>query len=351
MPEKDFSKVLDLADDLRLVADAGRKGTTRDVLEVVHDDVGLGAAMSLLDRTGGGQGSSHLDDLEGLLGVADLHPDPATFEAWLRDVFQHEAHPSGVTLSTIHRVKGPSGTVSPCSAWPTASCPTGWPTMTRRSAGYSTSASHEAGFVSSCSPTARGAAPSSTSSPAPHRSGRHARGSSRHAGSNTPRLTPPAASSVTSKPASKAAASAAGEGIAANEGVRIKVLGGYEGVVESLGGHGATIRLDTGGSLAVRFGERVETDGRRAPLTIPDALWGAAARAEQALRTWRTQHAPGGRRTGLCRPERQVPPRGCRGEPGDGGRPRRVDGIGPAKLEKYADEILDVLSGVPAPTE
>ena len=106
VPEKDFGKVLDLADDLRLVVDAGRQGTTRDILEVVRDDVGLGAAMSLLDRTGGGQGSSHLDDLEGLLGVADLHPEAATFEAWLRELFQRESDPSGVTLSTIHRVKG-----------------------------------------------------------------------------------------------------------------------------------------------------------------------------------------------------------------------------------------------------
>ena len=35
---------------------------------VVRDDVGLGSAMTMLDRTGAGQGSSHLDDLEGLLG-------------------------------------------------------------------------------------------------------------------------------------------------------------------------------------------------------------------------------------------------------------------------------------------
>ena len=38
-----------LVDDLRLVVDAGRDGTTRDVLETVRDDVGLGTAMNLLD--------------------------------------------------------------------------------------------------------------------------------------------------------------------------------------------------------------------------------------------------------------------------------------------------------------
>ncbi|CAN5840861.1 hypothetical protein BH24ACT5_BH24ACT5_23550 [soil metagenome] len=104
--DKDAVKVERLADDLRLVVDAGRRGTTRHILETVRDDVGLGSAMSLLDRTGSGQGSSHLDDLEGLLGVADLHPDPATFDAWLGDAFRREADADGVTLSTIHRVKG-----------------------------------------------------------------------------------------------------------------------------------------------------------------------------------------------------------------------------------------------------
>jgi DNA helicase II / ATP-dependent DNA helicase PcrA len=106
VPDKDLPKVLDLAEDLRLVVDAGRFGSTRSVLEVVRDVVGLGSAMSLLDRSGGGQGASHLDDLDGLITVADLHPDATTFEAWLRDAIQAERNPQGVTVSTIHRVKG-----------------------------------------------------------------------------------------------------------------------------------------------------------------------------------------------------------------------------------------------------
>ena len=106
VPDKDLPKVLDLAEDLRLVVDAGRHGSTRHILEVVRDVVGLGSAMSLLDRTGGGQGASHLDDLDGLIAVADLHPDAATFGAWLGEAFHAERDPSGVTVSTIHRVKG-----------------------------------------------------------------------------------------------------------------------------------------------------------------------------------------------------------------------------------------------------
>ncbi len=78
------------------------------MLAVIADDVGLAGAMSLLDSSKGGQSGSQLDDLDALAQVADLHPDPATFEAWLRGVLGRPAGAAGaaVTLSTVHRVKG-----------------------------------------------------------------------------------------------------------------------------------------------------------------------------------------------------------------------------------------------------
>ncbi len=106
VPDKDADKVHRLVDDIDLVVTAAEDGTTRSVLLAVRDEVGLGQAMGMLDRTGSGQGSSHLDDLEALLQVADLHPDPATFEAWLGQAFRAEVDEGGVTLSTVHRVKG-----------------------------------------------------------------------------------------------------------------------------------------------------------------------------------------------------------------------------------------------------
>ena len=51
--------------------------------------------------------STHADDLAALESVAALHPDVATFEAWLRQLLNHA--PSGgpaVQLSTIHKIKG-----------------------------------------------------------------------------------------------------------------------------------------------------------------------------------------------------------------------------------------------------
>jgi DNA helicase-2/ATP-dependent DNA helicase PcrA len=104
VPDKERPKVHRLIDDLQLVCETAT--TSGDVLEVVRDEVGLGRAMSLLDGPAGGEGASHLDDLDGLAQVAALHPDPATFESWLRAALGRPTDPGGVTLSTVHRVKG-----------------------------------------------------------------------------------------------------------------------------------------------------------------------------------------------------------------------------------------------------
>ncbi len=102
---KVVGKVESLADDLALVADAVGVASTAEALSVVRDTIGLGDAMSLLDSNAA-EGSSHLDDLEALAQVAALHPDAATFEPWLRSVFHRETSEDGVTLSSVHRVKG-----------------------------------------------------------------------------------------------------------------------------------------------------------------------------------------------------------------------------------------------------
>ena len=99
-------KLGELATVLGELARRARTGSTRDVLEHVLDGVGLGRAVELLDSSGGSDGLSHRDDLEALIQVADLHPDPGGFEPWLRDRLERPGEAGGVTLSTVHRVKG-----------------------------------------------------------------------------------------------------------------------------------------------------------------------------------------------------------------------------------------------------
>jgi DNA helicase II / ATP-dependent DNA helicase PcrA len=324
LSDKDGAKVERLVDDLRLVVDAGRDGTTRDVLETVRDDVGLGSAMNLLDRTGGGQGSSHLDDLEGLLGVADLHPDPAGFEAWLRTAFQRQADPAGVTLSTIHRVKGREWDRVAVFGVTQGVVPHRLAedveeerrvlhvaiTRGRHRVAVLTDRTRRSSFLDELAGTAprRPARPARVTAPAP-------------------------VSTTTSAP----------DGIRAEHGLVVTVAGGYDATVEDVDGRAAMVRLPSGSSLRVRFGERVEHDGKRAALAPPTRLWGAAAEAETALRAWRTSRATADdvpayvvvndkhlRGIAMARPTTPAELAAC-------------DGIGPTKLERYGDELLALL--------
>lgn len=101
-------KIDEMADDIGMLAGlAGAGATTRELLEAVRDRIGLGGAMEMLDGSKGSESTaSHLDDLEGLIQVADLHEDPGGFEPWLRASLESSAGGKGVRLATVHRVKG-----------------------------------------------------------------------------------------------------------------------------------------------------------------------------------------------------------------------------------------------------
>jgi DNA helicase-2/ATP-dependent DNA helicase PcrA len=101
-------RVKEMADDIALLAARAEAGDdARALLVFIRDKIGLGSAMEMLDGSKGTQATaSHLDDLEALIQVSDLHTDPHTFEPWLRASLTESAGSEGVTLSTVHRVKG-----------------------------------------------------------------------------------------------------------------------------------------------------------------------------------------------------------------------------------------------------
>ncbi len=95
-------------DDLTgLIAAADGGADVARLVFIIRDRIGLGEAMASLDsgRTKP-QGSSHTDDLDALDQLSPLHPEPSTFGTWLRESLQHGADEGGVTLSSVHRVKG-----------------------------------------------------------------------------------------------------------------------------------------------------------------------------------------------------------------------------------------------------
>ncbi len=106
--ERDTERVNEFADDIAMLRSlAGGGATTRRMVEVLIDDVGLGGAVSTLDanRHGMNRGAQG-DDLTAVRHLARLHDDPSDFERWIRDSLLTRRDPEGVVMATIHRVKG-----------------------------------------------------------------------------------------------------------------------------------------------------------------------------------------------------------------------------------------------------
>ncbi len=106
--EREAERVLGFADDierLRGVLDGG--GTTARLMSTLHDSMGLAATVATLDvHRHGMNRASQNDDLTAIVELARLQPDPAAFEPWLRAVLRRPWDRGGVTLATVHRVKG-----------------------------------------------------------------------------------------------------------------------------------------------------------------------------------------------------------------------------------------------------
>jgi DNA helicase-2/ATP-dependent DNA helicase PcrA len=104
---RDSERVIGFADDLDRVVSTGRSGDTLAMLRVVRDSIGLDGAIATLDGARRRlDRSAQIDDLDALVALASLHPDPSTFERWLRTSLRRPGDPDGVALNTIHAVKG-----------------------------------------------------------------------------------------------------------------------------------------------------------------------------------------------------------------------------------------------------
>ncbi len=321
-------KLDDMVDDLEVVIRAC-KGTTRQALAAIGDEVGLGRAMSMLDGSKGSQQASNLDDLEALQQLADLQPDPVEFEPWLQRSFHHQSDPNGVILSTIHRVKGREWDRVAIYGVTAGIVPhrlaedieeerrvlhVGF-TRARHRAVLLTDAQRPSSLLGELDGSAprrdrRAAVPSGPAGP---RGGQ-----------------PPPARPAMAKSAPPKAS------VVAETGLSLVANVGDAGTITATDAVGATLTLEGGATLAVRWGEEVTVAGRRAALVSP---------AEGALRAWRRERA---RSDGV--PAYVVFPDStlraiARTVPASLQDLARISGVGPTKLDLYGDEVLEVLGG------
>lgn len=324
------AKLDDLAADLdRLARLAARGASSRDLLTAVRDDIGLGSAMTLLDSSGGASGS-HLDDLEALLQVADLHPDAGSFEAWLRRAFHRERAEQGVTLSTVHRVKG--------QEWPRVVVFGVTDGIVPHRLADDLEEERRILHVGITRGISRVLVLGDRSRRSPFLA--ELDGSAERDHLRAAVQPPPRPGVATSSPRSPEVRTT----LPAALGQQLRVLGGYEGAVEEIGGDGVRLRLDDGGSFFVRFGERVQHDGT--PLTLARPASPHAKAASLALRAWRLERAKADRVPAYVVLSDKHLDGIAERLPASLSELRACPGIGPAKLDTYGDEILEVLAAL-----
>ncbi len=110
LSDQDGKRITAFLDDVELLADLVQHGgDTATILTNISEDVGVAGALTRLDGSRRSvDRSTHTDDVEALLQLGAVEPDPHTFSDWLRTALGRPgvAPDQGVTLSTVHRVKG-----------------------------------------------------------------------------------------------------------------------------------------------------------------------------------------------------------------------------------------------------
>jgi DNA helicase-2/ATP-dependent DNA helicase PcrA len=105
---REAERVEAFAADIELLQKLANEGaTTSALLARLHDSMGMASTLSTLDvHRQGMNRAAQSDDLTAVAQLAQLQPDPSSFESWLRSELRRTWQPDGVTLATVHRVKG-----------------------------------------------------------------------------------------------------------------------------------------------------------------------------------------------------------------------------------------------------
>jgi len=107
MDEKASPKVVAFNRDIERIAKFAEHATTSDLIEFIRTDIGLDRALATLDASHLDQnGTSNSDSLRSLFALGRQHPDPRTFESWLKKLVTQTPDENGVVLATVHKVKG-----------------------------------------------------------------------------------------------------------------------------------------------------------------------------------------------------------------------------------------------------
>ncbi len=331
-------KVAAFVTDLERLTRRARSASSAEILEAIRSELGLDSSLAALDASKQGRNAAaHSDDLRALVALGHIHPDAGTFLSWVRRALGHRSDLDGVTLSTIHKVKGlewphvivhdASGGVIPhrLSTNVEEERRVFHVAITRAQATLAVVAesANASLFLGELDEPGAPRTPSSTAG---------------HARSDTS-----AQSATTDR-----------DGIPAAIDLRF-VWGGYDCVVTSVGDSGVTVSIGTS-STSIPFGSAIMVEGRSSLLDPPRPLSRALARTRStppsgpvdegifaALKAWRLERSKSDGVPAFVVADNKTLEAITADMPTDQRSLLAVSGIGPTKLELYGDEILAIL--------
>ncbi len=305
------SRLGGLVDDIVQLAALVQDGeSAARQLAAVRDKLGLGEVLDRLDNSRATPTGGHTDDLDALIMLAHTHPEVEAFEPWLRSSLERSpsAGPS-VNLSTVHRVKG--------LEWPHVVV---WDAsiglMPHRLASdieEERRIFHVA--VTRCSESVT--VLSRAGSVSPFVSQLH-----RPAPAPLPPSTPE---------------------IEAEVGLKLGWQG-FDAEIVAVEDGFALVTVGTSSRVRVPFGETVRAEGRRLVLRAPPGPPPDADLLER-LKDWRRERAAtDGVPPYVIAHDAHLASIAAR-RPASRVDLARCDGVGPARLDRYGDEILSVIGG------
>lgn len=327
---KDATKVEEFADTIRRLQSLRRAGVpTRRLVDELVTGVGLAGAVGTLDLTRTGMNrSAQGDDLTAVAHLARLHRDPSTFESWLREHLTSRRDPNGVVLSTVHRVKGQE-----------------WPVVVVHLADHdqyphrlADDVEEERRIFHVAITRASQRAIVVAERPSPF---------------IAELTTEPPPPSVEAAPRRVASATRPADGAAIDHPLadRKRVIAAPGLVLVDQGQEWVVTSLDPSGALAerngarrtFRFGTRVSTSGRQRGelVDLPSGLEPASALVFDRLRAFREQ-ARAGRPAYTVFADRTLIAIAV-ALPTDLGAFGSIPGIGPAKMDQYGDDVVDLV--------
>ena len=307
-------------DDIVTAADA--TSSTPLLLRVLSEVIGLDRAAQALDagRTRADR-SAQGDDLTALRRTAALGPDPVEFEPWLRRSLTVSSTAGGVMLSTVHRVKGLEWDHVVVFGADRGSMPHD----------LAEDVEEERRVFHVAMTRGRESVTILADRDRPSRFLTEIDGSA-------PRPTAPPPSREDRSPVVDVA-----DGIHVVVGDDLEISGGYQGTVSEVLVTGVLLSLDGGATMAVPWGERVGKGGAKGRLA-PGGGFADAALVEK-LRQWRSSQAQSqGVPAYVVFNDKTLDSLAAL-RPSTEAALLGVPGIGPAKLEAYGDDLIDLLAG------